>query len=302
MKKLFAALCLMTLAGCASVSESSGTAGATPENIAAWEKWKAEENAAWSTTAFAILKIEDAVYLKDGESAWLTTRKQKTLSHSWRLGRPRGGGHFVITYRQGKAEVLYRRRLRTFKLKEAQTVPLRHGIDVRFALTQISPGVNGLRIMVYNQANAEARAFNGLSYFDFNPAAIVEARVEAAPSAEAVDFQTSRGWLKRFNRVATAHFTIEGQQANLGLYSDETDPAKITTVSAFFLDTLSGSETYGVGRYMDIDVKGLPDHLTLDFNRAYNPNCARSPHYNCPLATDHIPVALRAGEKIPPKH
>ena len=52
----------------------------------------------------------------------------------------------------------------------------------------------------------------------------------------------------------------------------------------------------------DIDVKGLPQTLTIDFNRAYNPNCARSPHYNCPVAMETLPVALRAGEKIPPKH
>jgi uncharacterized protein (DUF1684 family) len=42
--------------------------------------------------------------------------------------------------------------------------------------------------------------------------------------------------------------------------------------------------------------------VTIDFNRAYNPNCARSPHYNCPVATDTIPLAVRAGEKKPPGH
>lgn len=58
----------------------------------------------------------------------------------------------------------------------------------------------------------------------------------------------------------------------------------------------------GEGCYFDIDVKGWPKTLTIDFNRAYNPNCARSPHYNCPVAVEKLPVALRAGEMIPPKH
>ena len=97
-------------------------------------------------------------------------------------------------------------------------------------------------------------------------------------------------------------FTLEGKPMRLAMYAERRDPAKVKSLSTFFLDELSGKETYGVGRYIDIDVKGLPKTLTIDFNRAYNPNCARSPHYNCPLATDKIPVALRAGEKTPPKH
>jgi uncharacterized protein (DUF1684 family) len=85
------------------------------------------------------------------------------------------------------------------------------------------------------------------------------------------------------------------------MYSDTDDPAKVKSLSVFFTDELTGKETYGVGRYMDMEVNGLPMTVKLDFNEAYNPNCARSPHYNCPVATDKVPVALRAGEKKPPK-
>ena len=69
---------------------------------------------------------------------------------------------------------------------------------------------------------------------------------------------------------------------NWSTFSDKTGPILgpllgYEVLSAFFLDELSGKETYGVGRYIDFDVKGLPKTLTIDFNRAYNPNCARSP-------------------------
>jgi uncharacterized protein (DUF1684 family) len=86
------------------------------------------------------------------------------------------------------------------------------------------------------------------------------------------------------------------------MYSDHDNPAMVKSLSVFFTDELTGKETYGVGRYMDVEVNGLPTTVKLDFNEAYNPNCARSPHYNCPVATDKIPVALRAGEMKPPKH
>jgi uncharacterized protein (DUF1684 family) len=36
----------------------------------------------------------------------------------------------------------------------------------------------------------------------------------------------------------------------------------------------------------------------LDFNFAYNPACAFSDHYNCPIPSqaNTLPVAIRAGE------
>lgn len=306
MKRTLLFLTALLLGSCATTSTTvpapAHTAADPAAAVADWEKWRANENSVWAANEFAILKIDDAVYLKDGETAWLTTRKQKAPAYRWQMGVPRGGGHFVITYKQGQAVVHHDFKNRTFALDQMQTVPLGHGFDVRFALTQIDAGVNGLRVMVYNQANPVARAFKGLLHFDYDPAFVVEAAVEAAPSVEPVDFQTSRGWQKRFQRVGLARFALQGKPVTLGLYSDETDVAKSKRLSMFFLDDLSGHETYGVGRYIDIEVDGLPSRLTIDFNRAYNPNCARSPHYNCPLATDRIPVALRAGERAPPKH
>ena len=293
----------LVLSACASdgVAVPERAAAASSDMIVAWEKWKAEENAAWATNEFAILKIDDAIYLNDGESAWLQVRRQKVIEYKWTLGTPRRR-HFAITHRNGQALVVSNGKREWFPLDKMQRVNLSPGVDVRFALTQVNPGVNGLRVMVYNQGHPLARDFKGLVHFPYNPDAVVEATFEASPSPEGVDFQTSRGWLKRINRVGYASFSLMGKPVKLGMYSDETDPKEVKQLSAFFLDELSGKETYGVGRYLDIDVNGLPKTLTIDFNRAYNPNCARSPHYNCPYATEKLPVALRAGEKIPPKH
>jgi uncharacterized protein (DUF1684 family) len=289
----------------ATAAESVATAaapGASAEAVKAWEQWRKDENAAWSGKAFAILKIDDAVYLNDGQSAWLTNKKQKVLQYAWTLDATAAPSGLRVTYKNGKAEVANKGKAQEFTLEKPQSVNVAPGIDVRFALTQVEPGKNGLRVMVYNQAHPLAREFKGLDHFAYNKDAVVEATFEPAPSMEGVDFQTSRGWLKRINRAGYASFTLMGKPVKLAMYTDETDPKKVKQLSVFFLDELSGKETYGVGRYLDVDVVGLPKTLTIDFNRAYNPNCARSPHYNCPYATDKLPVALRAGEKIPPKH
>ena len=52
-----------------------------------------------------------------------------------------------------------------------------------------------------------------------------------------------------------------------------------------------------MGRYLDPEP--LPDgRYVLDFNRCYNPACAYSDHYNCPIppAANRLQVAVRAGE------
>lgn len=302
---LFAAALSMT--ACAPMDEGVAATGApsvatSASPVAEWEKWRAEENAAWSTKEFAILKIDDAVYLNEGQSAWLINRKQKMLEYAWTLDALSAPSGMRVTYDAPLAKVFYNGKTEVFTMDETRHVSVSPGIDVRFQLAQIKPGVDGLRVMVYNQAHPLARDFKGLEHFPYDPNAVVEAAFEASPNLEGVDFQTSRGWAKRFYRAGYASFTLQGKPMRLAMYSDTRDPSKVKSLSAFFLDELSGKETYGVGRYIDIDVKGFPKTLTLDFNRAYNPNCARSPHYNCPLATDKIPLGLRAGEKIPPKH
>ena len=297
MRTIWLPAVLLVLAGC-----GPGAPAADPAAVAAWEAWRAEENAAWSTEKFAILKIDDAVYLNEGQSAWLVTRKQKMLEYVWTLDALSAPTGLRVTYKAGGAEVFDKGKSEVFTLEKPRTVSVAPGIDVRFAPTEVKPGVDGLRVMAYNQGHPAARDFKGLDHFAYDPDAVVEATLEPSPTMEGVDFQTSRGWFKRFYRAGFAVFALEGKPIRLAMYTDAGDPAKVRSLSAFFLDELSGKETYGIGRYLDIDVAGLPAKLTIDFNRAYNPNCARSPHYNCPLATDKIPVALRAGEKIPPKH
>ena len=74
-----------------------------------------------------------------------------------------------------------------------------------------------------------------------------------------------------------------------------------------FADATSGQETYGAGRYLLDTIKGADlgstlDGLTiLDFNFAYNPSCAYSPRYVCPLAPEanRLPKPVRAGERAP---
>jgi uncharacterized protein (DUF1684 family) len=70
--------------------------------------------------------------------------------------------------------------------------------------------------------------------------------------------------------------------------------------SIWFTDRTTGKETYGVGRYLDFELNDDPDFIyTIDFNRAYNPYCAYSHLFTCPIPRkeDYIDMAIEAGEK-----
>ena len=72
------------------------------------------------------------------------------------------------------------------------------------------------------------------------------------------------------------------------------------SLQIFFRDLTTGEETYGLGRYLDLEEAG-EGSFVVDFNRAYNPACAYSPHYNCPVPPNEnrLVVAITAGEMTP---
>jgi uncharacterized protein (DUF1684 family) len=73
-----------------------------------------------------------------------------------------------------------------------------------------------------------------------------------------------------------------------------------------FKDATSGQASYGGGRYLletiksaDLGVAG-EGRLIVDFNFAYNPSCAYTDRWTCPLApaANLLPAAVRAGERM----
>jgi uncharacterized protein (DUF1684 family) len=67
-----------------------------------------------------------------------------------------------------------------------------------------------------------------------------------------------------------------------------------------FSDETSKGDTYPAGRYLDIDITPTGFYV-VDFNKAYHPYCYYSPKFDCPYppAENRLPVAIRAGERLP---
>ncbi len=140
----------------------------------------------------------------------------------------------------------------------------------------------------------ERGAFSGLTYYDPNPELVFS--VEAQPvEPTPVTIRTTTGDVRTYQRIATAAMEIDDEAIVLGLYSSGHEALFLP-----FRDATSGNESYGAGRYLDIepDADGT---ITIDFNYAYAPFCAYSDQYSCALPPHEnwMTVPIRAGERNP---
>lgn len=136
--------------------------------------------------------------------------------------------------------------------------------------------------------------FDGLDYYDPNPDYRFTLTLQPAEKQEELVFQTSTGDEQIYYRLGTVEFEVEGEAGKLAIYqSPDYDGLFLP-----FRDATSGNETYGAGRYLEPHDLGGGE-LLVDFNLSYNPFCAYSDAYSCPLPPfeNHLKIPIRTGEK-----
>jgi len=141
--------------------------------------------------------------------------------------------------------------------------------------------------------------FDGLKYFDFNAKFVVEARFEATPKEKPFLMPTSTDRTPRYVKHGHLYFMIDGKECRLSVFRNVDLSKKAGYENYLFIpfnDSTNGFESYGGGRYLDIQGP-LGDTVILDFNRAYNPYCAYNSRYSCPIPPmeNNLPVRIEAG-------
>ena len=142
--------------------------------------------------------------------------------------------------------------------------------------------------------------FTGLHYYPVDLQYRVTATLVREANPGIFRVQTTTGDHKEYTRIGRLEFELEGQPLRLTAFMPPPEePLHGNRLFVPFRDKTSGKETYGAGRYLDLN-KRASDEYVLDFNRAYNPYCAYSPYYSCPLppGENNLPVAVRAGEMV----
>lgn len=138
----------------------------------------------------------------------------------------------------------------------------------------------------------KGRSFEGLAYFAPDPAQVYRAEVEPGDGAP-VQVATSDGQARTYRRAGSVLIAPAGTDVTLTLYRTPGHPGYFLP----FRDATSGTETYGSGRYLDLE-EG--DSVVVDFNLAYHPYCAYSDRYSCalPPAENWLDIPIRAGERL----
>jgi uncharacterized protein len=157
--------------------------------------------------------------------------------------------------------------------------------------------------------DGQRASFTGLPYYEYDPAWRIIGELDLEVPPESFTVPLPEGDL-RYRRIGRVFFSVEGMvtPSTLSLFWLEGYGGGLFLP---FGDMSNGRETYGGGRYLydtikGADLGGVLDELAtgptflLDFNFAYNPSCAYSPQWVCPLAPaeNRLSFAVTAGERI----
>jgi uncharacterized protein len=157
--------------------------------------------------------------------------------------------------------------------------------------------------LTYDRSPLKKEDLPYLSFFDGDTSLILTAQFTRTENASEFDMATYSGAVRKYIKYGDCTFYIKNLQHKLSLYQGVDLIKKPGYEDYLFLpfkDFTNGIESYGGGRYMDFKTGDIKNGILLiDFNKAYNPYCAYSDGYSCPIPPEenHLQIEIRAGEK-----
>jgi len=140
----------------------------------------------------------------------------------------------------------------------------------------------------------QRQTFTGLSYYPENPALRFKSTIDEYPDKQTLTMITSTGGVREYLKYGQFTFEVSGEKASLQIYQDPDQGFFFLP----FVDVTAPDETYGAGRYLEVEPVGKNPFL-IDFNYAYNPYCAYNPDWACPIPPkeNRLSVKIETGEK-----
>lgn len=152
-------------------------------------------------------------------------------------------------------------------------------------------------LIVFDPQSPRFKEYKGISYFPTDFSYRYEVQLHRYATPEQTIIMSTRGNERKAARVGWIEFIVGDTPCRLEATHLIEPGSAEGTVDIFFRDATTGKESYAVGRYVDLKKLDNGNYL-LDFNMAYNPACAFSEYYNCPIPpkANTLKVAIRAGE------
>lgn len=152
----------------------------------------------------------------------------------------------------------------------------------------------------------DLKHFEGLDFFKVDSTYVVTANFTRTPDEKPFKMKTTTDRLPEYLKYGELEFSLKGETFKLNVYQNRDLIIKEGYEDYLFLpflDQTNGDTSYGGGRFIDAR---LPegDTMVIDFNKAYNPYCAYSDRYSCPIVprVNYLPIKIEAGVKAFREH
>ncbi len=158
----------------------------------------------------------------------------------------------------------------------------------------LQPGGRGPALAVSDESRPERIGYHGLRYLPLDGQYRVAATFEPAEAGRTLTLETSTGGRRVLPLRGLLRFELEGRALSLDAFSLGERPDDYFVI---FKDATNGRESYGPGRFVWVP-GAVGGKTVIDFNLAWNPLCAYSHAFNCPLAPpeNRLPIRIPVGE------
>jgi uncharacterized protein (DUF1684 family) len=162
---------------------------------------------------------------------------------------------------------------------------------------RIAKRVDSIGVRAWDAEHPSLRAFKGFDYFPLDQRWRIAGRFTPLPVPHKFASPTESGVAEEYTVVGTVDVSVAGTPYTLTAYDGGKKQLFIT-----FADASSGDESYGF-RFLRANADSLTNAVVVDFNFAYNPDCALSRFTTCPLPPpeNRIRAKVLAGERPPQK-
>lgn len=147
----------------------------------------------------------------------------------------------------------------------------------------------------------DLKTFKTLDFFKFDSTYVITAKLIRTPDEKPFKMKTTTNRLPEYLKYGVVEFDLKGETHQLNIYQNlgllDNEEYK-DYLFLPFLDDTNGDTSYGGGRYVEASIPE-GEEIVINFNQAYNPYCAYSERYSCPIVprVNYLPVEVKAGVK-----
>jgi hypothetical protein len=272
-----------------------------PINKVKWEKWARQAQEKFNEP-LATPSIVQHIYLPTmGSEVYFNE------GDGYRISKAKCPACKINVRRTGKERVLLTSGSNQSSLNVGDSSPLDEKKKYYISV-HIGEEGTGIRLFLHdlNQGRLDHKRIR--HFFPYANQYIINAHWHWLAEPKAIVIPRSDGSKKSMNIMAELKISDEKGQliSTLSVY-DYGMPLKEFMASKYtmltFRDSTNGSETYGAGRFLTLNlerpIKNMKDGDTvpIDFNFSYNPPCAVSQGFHCPLPQNYVNMHLKAGEQ-----